>query len=96
MPRQPGSKPACHPSSKPGIKTMDLPNTAALVSGASRGPGQLDEASPEQAQAVLAPLPAPLRMAYRRVRQPRLRPPQPLRAAGLAGKPSPTSKPSRI
>ena len=38
---------------------MDLPNTTAFVSGASRGLGQLDEASPEQAQAVLTPLSAP-------------------------------------
>jgi hypothetical protein len=49
---------------------MDLPDTTAFVSGASRGLGKLDEASPEQARAVLAQLPAPVRMACRRTWQP--------------------------
>jgi hypothetical protein len=50
---------------------MDLPDTTAFVPGANRGLRKLDEASPGQAQAVLAQLPAPLRMAYRRIWQPR-------------------------
>jgi len=39
-PRHPNNKSACHVTSKPVSKSMDLPKTTALVSGANRRLGK--------------------------------------------------------